>query len=72
MYDSKSRDENLLVVAAVEGYSLKHGISAKETISLFAQKDLMKIIRSNYGTLHTQSLSESVAFVEDVLARQDV
>ena len=71
MHDLKSRDENLLVVAAVEGYALKHGISAKEAISLFFQKDLMRTIRSNYGALHTQSLSESVAFAEDVLARQD-
>jgi uncharacterized protein YhbP (UPF0306 family) len=71
MYDQKLRDENLLVVAAVEGYSIKHGISAKETLTIFDQKNLIDIIRSHYETLHTQSLSESAAFAEDVLGRSD-
>jgi uncharacterized protein YhbP (UPF0306 family) len=69
MYDQKLRDENLLVVAAVEGYSLKHGIPAKETLAIFDQKNLIDIIRSNYETLHTQGLSESAAFAEDVLTQ---
>ena len=69
MIDQKERDANLLVVAAVEGYSMRHGIPASKTAELFNRKGLFDIIRSNYEVLHTQSLDESVVFVEDVLAR---
>jgi hypothetical protein len=67
MLEQRERDENLLVVAAVEGYALKHGITAKETLALFDKNDLVCLIRSNYGTLHTQSLEESAVFAEDYL-----
>jgi len=33
--DFDERDANLLVVAAVEGYSMKHGISAAQTVEIF-------------------------------------
>ena len=67
--DERTRDENLLVVAAVEGYSRRHRMPARETIALLTRHGLMNLVRSNYRTLHTQSLDESVEFVEDVLAR---
>jgi hypothetical protein len=67
--DEKNRDENLLVVAAVEGYSRRHRVPARETISTFASEGLLRLIRDNYPVLHTQSLDESVDFAEDVLAR---
>ena len=69
MDDERTRDENLLVVAAVEGYSRRHHICGHETIELFRQHGLLQLIRDNYPTLHTQSLDESVGFAEDVLAR---
>jgi len=65
----KERDANLLVVAAVQGYSLKHNVSAAKTAELFSRKGLFDIIRSSYEVLHTQSLEESASFAEDVLAR---
>ncbi|MDR1264029.1 MAG: DUF3791 domain-containing protein [Propionibacteriaceae bacterium] len=67
--DERTRDENLLVVAAVEGYSRRHHVPARETIQTFARQGLLRLIRDNYPVLHTQSLDESVAFAEDVLAR---
>ncbi|MDR1212923.1 MAG: DUF3791 domain-containing protein [Propionibacteriaceae bacterium] len=67
--DEKTRDENLLVVAAVEGYSRRHHVPARETIRTFAREGLLRLIRDNYPVLHSQSLDESVDFAEDVLAR---
>ena len=71
MTSKRERDANLLVVAAVQGYSLKHGIPASETAVLFSHKGLFDIIRANYEVLHTQSLEESASFAEDILARMD-
>jgi hypothetical protein len=64
------RDENLMIVVAVEGYSHKHKISPKDTLSLFMQYDINKLIRRNYGALHTQAFDEPLLFAEDVLARK--
>jgi len=64
------RDENLMIVVAVEGYSHKHNISPKDTLSLFMRHDINKLIRRNYGALHTQAFDEPLLFAEDVLARK--
>jgi len=65
----KEIDQNLMIVAAVEGYAQKHQIDAAESLALFKQHDLLNMIRSCYEVLHTQSIDESLAFAEDVLAR---
>jgi hypothetical protein len=64
------RDENLMIVVAVEGYSHKHKISPQDTLSLFMRHDINKLIRRNYGALHTQAFDEPLLFAEDVLARK--
>jgi len=64
------RDENLMIVVAVEGYSHKHRISPQDTLSLFMRNDVNRLIRKNYGALHTQSFDEPLLFAEDVLARK--
>jgi len=64
-----SHDENLLVVAAVEGYSRRHRIPAAEVLDLFTRHGLLRLIRQHYRTLCTMSLDEGVDFAEDVLAR---
>ncbi len=64
------RDENLMIVIAVEGYSHKHKISPQDTLSLFMRNDINRLIRKNYGALHTQSFDEPLLFAEDVLARK--
>jgi hypothetical protein len=69
MISNANRDANLLVVAAVTGYSLNHGITGKEALSRFDRFGIVKKIRDNYETLHTQSLDESTAFAEDILTR---
>jgi len=65
---SRRRDENLMVVTAVEGYSFRHGVTTKETFELFRRCGIFDLIRSQYDTLHTQSLDESISFAEDVLS----
>ncbi|MCL2721846.1 MAG: DUF3791 domain-containing protein [Treponema sp.] len=64
------REENLLIVVAVEEYSRRHGISANETIKLFKEYGIFDSIRQCYDTLHTQDIYECVEFAEDILKRK--
>jgi len=65
------RDENLIIVAAVEGYSSKYHMDTKVVYQLFQENNILKLLRSQYEVLHTQSLDESVLFAEDILARRN-
>lgn len=65
-----SRDTNLLVVNAIDGYAHNHGISMHEAVKVFKKNDMFALIRSQYEVLHTLALDESVQFAEDVLARR--
>jgi hypothetical protein len=65
----KERDQNLMIVTAVEGYSQRHTMPPAEVLKLFLQYNITGFIRSQYDTLHTQSLDESVFFAEDILKR---
>jgi hypothetical protein len=60
----------MMVVAAVEGYSIKQGLSPAFVFGLFKEKDVFSAIRGSYEALHTQSLDESVTFAEDVLLQR--
>ena len=62
------RDQNLMLVYAVEGYSQRHNLPEKEVISLFRKYGITDLIRKNYSALHTQDLDESISFVEDILS----
>ena len=64
--------KNLLVVAAVEGYARRHGISAYETLRLFLEFGITETIRQCYETLSTQGLDECALFAEDILKRKNV
>lgn len=64
----RERDENLMVVAAVEGYSLKTGLAPVEAFDIFKRNGVFAKIRESYDALHTQSLNESVEFAADILA----
>ena len=66
---SRERDENLMIVTAVEGYSFKQNMNEKDVFELFSRHDIFNLLRSQYDTLHTQSLDESISFAEDVLSR---
>jgi hypothetical protein len=63
-------DKNLIVVAAIEGYSSKHDMPAVEVFDLFKEYNIIELLRSQYEVLHTQSLDEGVAFAEDIMARR--
>ena len=62
------RDQNLMLVYAVEGYSQRHNLSEKDVISLFLKHGINNMIRKNYNALHTQDFDESISFAEDVLS----
>ncbi len=64
------RDMNLMVVEAIEGYAYNHNLKAKEVYELFSRKKIIPLLRSQFQALHTQSLEESIYFVEDVLRRE--
>ena len=61
------RDQNLMLVYAVEGCSWRHNMPEKDVISLFQKHGINHLIRKNYNALHTQDLDESISFAEDVL-----
>ena len=62
------RDQNLMLVYAVEGYSHRHNLPAKDVIALFRENEINNLIRKNYNALHTQDLDESISFAEDILS----
>ena len=62
------RDKNLMVVYAVEGFSMRHNLPEKDVFDIFLKHGINQLIRNNYNTLHTQDLDESISFAEDVLA----
>jgi len=64
------RNENLIIVAAVERYASMHGIGVVEAFDLFNKYDLFSILRENYDTLHTQDLFEGALFAHDYITRQ--
>ncbi len=64
------RDMNLMVVEAIEGYAYNHKLRPKDVFELFTSQGILPLLRSQYQALHTQSLEESIYFVEDVLRRK--
>ena len=65
----RQRDENLMLVAAVEQYAQKHSISTAASFALFRRHGINALIRRHYDALHTQPLDESFYFAEDILKR---
>jgi hypothetical protein len=61
------RDENLLIVCAVEGYAHRHNMTTRETLKLFREYGLTDAIRQSYGCLHTQDIDETIYFAEDYI-----
>ena len=66
------RDQNLMLVYAVEGYSSRHDLPEKDVLALFKKHGINQLIRENYNALHTQDLDESISFAEDVLSWKQV
>ena len=63
------RDENLMLVAAVERYAQKYRIPTAASFAVFRQYGINTLIRKHYKALHTQPLDESFYFAEDVIKR---
>jgi hypothetical protein len=61
------RDENLLIVCAVEGCARRHNMTPQATLKLFREYGVTGAIRQCYGTLHTQDIDETVYFAEDYI-----
>jgi hypothetical protein len=66
----RERLQNLIIVAAVDGYATEHNMHPVEAFDLFERYGLFQTLKDNYETLHTQSLGESAAFAADYIARQ--
>jgi len=64
------REQNLLVVVAVEEYARRHGLSAHDTLQLFLKYGITESIRQCYETFHTQDIYECISFAEDILKRK--
>ena len=69
MSEQEIKDCNFIVIAAVEGYAQKHGLTVTDVIKLFNQHDIISAIRSQYSVLHLLDLDEAVEFAEDMLER---
>lgn len=65
----RQRDENLMLVAAVEQYAKKYSIPTARSFALFRRYGINTLIRRHYNVLHTQPLDESFHFAEDILKR---
>ena len=69
--NSIEKDENLIIIGTIEGFAFNHNISSSNAFKIFEKYDLIKLIRSQYDVLHTQSLEESIGFIEDVVRRKE-
>lgn len=69
--NNTENDKNLLIIEAIEGFAFNHNISSINAFNIFEKYDLFKLIRSQYDVLHTQSLEESIEFIEDVVRRKE-
>lgn len=68
--DRSERDQNLIVVEAIEGYAFCHKLVPRNVYELFLKNGIIHLLRTQYRALHTQSLEESIYFVEEVLRRK--
>jgi hypothetical protein len=68
--EKQRRDENLMLVAAVEQYAQKYDISTDASFALFRKHGVNSLIRKHYNALHTQPLGESFHFAEDIIKRK--
>lgn len=48
----KERDMNLIIVATVEEYGLRHQIPVKDVLSFFKKYNMLSLLRTQYEVLH--------------------
>lgn len=69
MSDTRTHDENLILVYAAEEYALKYEMNVADVLYLFRENKIPQMLRSQYEVLHMLDLSESLELVESVLGR---
>lgn len=70
MSETRTHDENFIIVYAAEEYALKHNMKTSDVLKLFSDNDIMQMLRTQYEMLHMMDLSESLDLVEAVLGRK--
>ncbi|GHT41501.1 hypothetical protein FACS189437_08480 [Bacteroidia bacterium] len=70
MFMQQRRDENLMLVSAVEQYANQYNIPTAVALNLFGKYWINTLIRHHYNALHTQSLDECFHFADDILKRK--
>ncbi|MDR0811502.1 MAG: DUF3791 domain-containing protein [Paludibacter sp.] len=66
----RKRDENLMLVSAVEQYAHRYKMPTVAAFGLFCKYGINELIRHHYNALHTQPLDESFYFADDILKRK--
>ncbi|MDR1078699.1 MAG: DUF3791 domain-containing protein [Propionibacteriaceae bacterium] len=64
------REQNLIIVAALDRYAAEHDLTPLEAFDQFDRFGVFDLLRDNYATLHTQDLFEGARFAEDYITRQ--
>lgn len=72
MLEQDNKDNNLIVIAAVEGYAQKHNMETAAVLQLFNEHNILPLIRSQYAVLHMLDLDEAEIFAEDMLGQVSV
>ena len=70
MQSGRKYDEDLIIVAAVEEFAVRHGMTSEKTVELFRKYDMFTVLRSEYAYLHTQPLTEGADFAENYIKRR--
>ena len=70
MQSGRKYDEDLIIVAAVEEFAARHGMTSEKTVELFRKYDMFTVLRSEYAYLHTQPLTEGADFAENYIKRR--
>ena len=65
----KEREQNLMVVAALDRFAEQEGLSLHDSVRIFRQYGIFDLLRDNYEALHTQGLYEGANFASDYIAR---
>ena len=69
MISNRERDMNLMVVAAIEGYAYRHGITTGETYWTFRIHNVINMIRMNYMELYNLDTDQYIDYCDEILRR---
>jgi hypothetical protein len=61
--------QNPILVTAAEGYAQRYNMNPRNVLTLFIEKNINTLLRSQYETLNATGLDKSVSFAKYALAR---